>query len=78
MFQAIQFSISTQFSSIWPLDRTQSGATTPGQSGRGSDSNEGVLRIHQSSSITGTSRSDCLASYQDTRWRVGSYSSVEK
>ena len=45
LFQAIQFSISAQFSSIWPIDRTLSGATTPGQSGPGSDGNTGVLRI---------------------------------
>ena len=49
-----------QFSSIWPIDRTLSGATTPGQSGPGSDGNEGLLHIPQSSSITGTSPSDCL------------------
>ena len=30
-------------SSIWPIDRTLSGVTTPGQSGPGSDGNEGVL-----------------------------------
>ena len=40
-----------------------SGATTPGQSGPGSDGNEGVLRIPQRSSIAGTSPSDCLVSY---------------
>ena len=40
-----------------------SGATTPGQSGPGSDGNEGILCIPQSSSITWTSPSDCLASY---------------
>ena len=40
-----------------------SGATTPGQSGSGSDGNEGVLRITQSSSTVGTSPSDCLVSY---------------
>ena len=34
-----------------------------GQSGPGSDGNEGVLRIPQSSSIAGTSPSDCLVSY---------------
>ena len=28
LFQAIQFSISTQFSSIWPIDRALSGPTT--------------------------------------------------
>ena len=42
---------------------TLSGATTPGQSGTGSDGNGGVLRIPQSSSITGTLPSDCLVSY---------------
>ena len=63
LFQAIQFSISTQFSSIWPIDRTLSGATTPDQSGPGSDSNEEVLHISQTSNITGASPSDCLVSY---------------
>ena len=29
LIETIQFSIRTQFSSIWPIDRTQSGATTP-------------------------------------------------
>ena len=32
-------------SSIWAIDRTQSGATTPSQSEPGSDGNEGVLHI---------------------------------
>ena len=50
-------------SSIWPIDRALSGATTLGQSGPGSDGNEGVLCIPQSSSITEASPSDCLASY---------------
>ena len=45
------------------MDKTLSGATTPGESGPGNDGNEGVLRIHQSSSITETSPSDCLVSY---------------
>ena len=62
LFQTIQFSIRTQFSSIWPTDRSLSGATTPGQSEPGSDGNEGVLRTPQSSSIIGTSPSDCLES----------------
>ena len=55
--------MSTQFSSIWPIDRTLSGAITLGLSRPGSDGNEVVLRIPQSSSITGTSASDCLVSY---------------
>ena len=53
----------TQFSSIWPIDKTLSGATTMGQSEHGSDGNKGVLRIPQSSSITGTSPSDCFVLY---------------
>ena len=44
------------------------GAPTSDQSGPGSDGNEGVLHIPQSSSITGTSLSDCLVSYQDIRY----------
>ena len=63
LFQAIQLSISMHFSSIWPIDRIQSGATTLGQSRPGSDGNEVVLCIPQSSSITGTSSSDYLVSY---------------
>ena len=34
-----------------------------GQSGPGNNGNEGVFHIPQSSSITGTSPSDCLVSY---------------
>ena len=63
-FQTIQFSTSTHF--IWPIDRTLSGATTPRQSGARSNGDEGVLRILQSSSITGTSPSDCYI--QNTCW----------
>ena len=61
-FQTIKFSIR---------DMTISGASTPGPSGPGSDGNEGVHHIPQSSSITGTWPSDCLVSYiQDTHWGV--------
>ena len=64
LFQTVQFCISTQFSSIWPIGETLSGAAPLGQSGPGSDGNEGVLRIPQSStSITGASVSDRLVSY---------------
>ena len=41
------------FSSIQPIDRALSGATIPGQSGPGSNDNEGVLCIPQSSCKTG-------------------------
>ena len=62
LFQAIQFSLSIEFSSIWPIDRTLSGATIPGQCRPGSYDNEGVLCIPQSFRITGTSPSDSLVS----------------
>ena len=48
LFQTIPFSISTHFSSVWPIDRILSGATTPGQWGPRSDGNEGLLHILQS------------------------------
>ena len=54
-----------------------SGATTPGQSEPGSNGNEGVLHIPQSSSITGISPSDCLVSYPGHSWRGGSYPTEE-
>ena len=64
-FQTVHFSISTLFSSIWPIDRTLSGATTWGQSGPGSDGNKGVLCIPESSCITGAPLSDCFVSYPE-------------
>ena len=42
-----------------------------GQSGAGRNGSEEVLRIPQSSSITGTSSSDCLVSYLGHSLRVG-------
>ena len=82
LFQVIQFTQTIQFSismllvlfnpKIGPL----SGATTLGQSGPGSDGNEGVLHIPQSSSTAGTSPSDCLVSYPGHSLG-GSYPSAE-
>ena len=57
LFQTIQFRKSTQFSSIWPIDRTLSGATTESRPER---DYEGVLRIPEITSIIGTSPSNCL------------------
>ena len=54
-----------------PLIGPLSGATTLGQSGPGSDGNEGVLRIPQSSSIAGTSPSDYLVSYPGHSFFLG-------
>ena len=68
-----------QFSSIWPIDRNLSGATTLGQSGPESDGNKEVFHIPQSSSITGTSPLDYLVSYAGhSLGGVGSYPSAEK
>ena len=75
--QTIQFSISTQFSSIRPIDRTLSGATILGQSEPGSNGNEGLLRIRQRPSISGISPSDCVMSYPGHSLK-GSYPSTVK
>ena len=71
LFQTIQFSINTQFSSIELIDRGLSVATTRDHCGPGSDGNEGVLRIPQISSIIGTSPSDSLVPYPGHSLWVG-------
>ena len=77
-FQTIQLNTSTQFSSIWPLNRTLSGVTTPSQIKPESDSNKDLLGIFQNSSIIEASWSDCLVSYPEHSWVAGkSYSSAE-
>ena len=48
--------------SIWLIDRTQSGTTNPGQSWPGSNGNEGILLISQSSKAE-ASPSDCFVLY---------------
>ena len=63
LFQTIQFSISSQFSSIWIIDKSLSGATTQSKSGPESNRNKEEHRTPQNSSITGTSLSDCLESF---------------
>ena len=66
-----------QFSSIEPIDRALSGTTISGQSGPGSNGNEGVLHIPQTSSIIGTSPSGRLVSHPGLSWGGGSYHSAE-
>ena len=63
-FYTKQFSLECvqSNSSIWSIDETLSGATTLGQSGPGSDGNEGVACITQSSSIAEASPLDCFVS----------------
>ena len=65
-----------QFSSILPIERALSGATTPGHSGPGSNDNERMLCIPQRPCVTGTSPSHYLVSYPRHLLR-GSYSSAE-
>ena len=65
LFQTFQLSISAQFISTWPMDRNVLSATTTGRSGPGTNGYEQVLPIHQSSSITETSPSNCLMSYPE-------------
>ena len=74
LFLTIQFSISHFLCTIWLLDRTLSGATTPSQSGPGSNGNEGILHISQNSRI-GVSPSDGFVPYPDNT--LGSYHSAE-
>ena len=55
-----------------------SGAATPGQSGHGSNGNEGVLRIPHNFSTAGTSLSDCLVLYPGHLLAGGSYPSLQR
>ena len=61
-------------SSFLPIDRTLTGATTPGQSGPGSDNNKWVFCFLQC--ITRASLSECLVSYPGYSLEV-SYLSAE-
>ena len=62
LYLIVQLSVSTQFSSISPIDMILSGATTLGQSGPGSDGKKLVFHITLSYSITGTLLFHCLVS----------------
>ena len=71
LFQVIQFSKSSLFSSIWPIDRTLSGTTTPGSWWR-------ATPHFPNSSIIGTSPLDCLVPYLlNSMDGGGTYSSPE-
>ena len=56
---------------------TLSSATTPGQSRPGSNGYKEVFCILQSSSISGTSQSDCLVTYLGYSLVGGTYSASE-
>ena len=55
---------------IWPIDRTLTGITTPGQSETGDNDNEGLLHIPQSTR-TGKSLLDGLVLYPGLFLMVG-------
>ena len=76
-FQVVQFSISKHFSSIWPIDRTLSCASTPNQNGAGSNGNEVTFHIPKSFSVTWNSPSDCWAWYPGHSFEV-CYTSAKK
>ena len=48
--------------SIWPIDRSLSGATILGQTEPGSNGNEEAIHIPQRSCHAGATPSDCLMS----------------
>ena len=56
--------------SIWSINRTQSGATTPGEGGPWSNDNEDVLQI-PTNPKTGTSPSNCVTFKTVVGWLVG-------
>ena len=63
-------------SSISTIDKTLSVATTPGQSGPGSNGKEGILNISQSSKA-GASPTASLMKSSGHWWRGGAYPSAE-
>ena len=76
LFQTTQFGISKQFSSIWLIDRTLSGATTLGKSGPGSDGNKGVLCILKVPVLLETHHQIVLFHIQDTHY--GSFTPLQR
>ena len=61
LFLTFQFSISTQFSFIWTIDRILSGATTPGESGHESDGNKVVLCTTLAQSARAVEYTNCIS-----------------
>ena len=83
LFQTVQFNTTHLFAyslnvkQFYLTHRPHSGATTLSLSGPGSDGNEGVFSIPQSSNITGASLSDCLMWYPGHSVGNEFYSSAE-
>ena len=53
--------------SIWPIDKMITGCANKGQSEHGSNSNEGILHIRQSSKTAAWSLDAVYCQIQDTR-----------
>ena len=70
LFQTIQFSISTKYSSILPIDTTLSGSKSTGLSVPGSDRNKGVLLIPQFPALQDPPHQSVQCYVQDTSWGV--------
>ena len=66
--QWIQFSVITQFNSIWQIDRTQSVATSLGQSELGTDCMKTILRAPLNSINTAVSTWGYFVAYPGHRW----------
>ena len=66
LFHAIHLSISTQFSSIKPIERTVSGATILGHVGPESDGNKEVLAFPKSLAFLEPHNQIVLCHIQDT------------
>ena len=67
-FRQFSYRISTQFSSIWPIDKSLSGATIPDQSGHESNGNKEVLCIPKTPALLEPHRHTVYFNIQDTRW----------
>ena len=51
LFKIIHFSVSIQFISLWPIDKTLSGGTTPNQNRPGSDGKKGYFAFLKSPAL---------------------------
>ena len=76
LFQTIHFSISAQFSSIWTIDKTLSGATTLGQSGPESEGNKGYSTFPKALALL-EPQHKIISVISRTLIGWGSYSSAE-
>ena len=77
LFQTIQFSISTHFSSIWSIYRTLSCATTPDRVDLRAMAIKGYSAFPKVPALLEPHNQIVWCHYKDNRWRWGSYPSAE-